>query len=369
MIKQKFVKSIAACVVSAALTTSALADNTPNAEDLVGHFYGGFHGAYLKADNDRKATSDVNSTLDEATGFGLELGHRFTPKWEGRLAYTNLSDVETKSDAFEADDGALYSFDLLYFPTAKNFYGKGGLDMINLESKELSVNLGAGYRHYFTESFAGYIEGGAHYQFDANMKDLSSRLGLIYFFGVDSKKPAKSAAPVAAAAAATKPVVAPKPKTKDTDKDGVFDSDDLCANTPMSDKVDSEGCTIFTEKTASMELVVNFDNNKSVVKDEYLSEIERAANFLKKYPHVNLVIEGHTSAQGAAAYNKKLSQKRADAVVEKLVSEFGIDADRLTAVGYGEERLLDASNSSMAHKANRRIQAVVETRVKEAVKR
>ncbi|QOL24959.1 OmpA family protein [Thalassotalea sp. LPB0316] len=369
MKNQKFVKSSAALIVAAAFTANVYAENTPNADDLVGHYYGGLHGGYLKADDDRKATPDINSTLDEAVGLGLELGYRFTPKWEGRIAYTNFSDVGTKSDAFDADNGSLTSFDMLYFPNAQSFYGKGGFDIIDLESEDLSVNLGAGYRHYFSERFAGYVEGSGHYQFDANMKDVSAKLGLIYFFGVESKKPAKSAAPVQEAAPVAAAAVAPKPEVKDSDNDGVVDSLDLCANTPMTDKVDAEGCTIFTEKTAKMELMVNFDNNKAVVKDEYLPEIERAAQFLKTYPHVNLVIEGHTSSQGAAAYNKKLSQKRADAVVAKLVNEFGIDPARLTAVGYGEERLLDTSDTSQAHQTNRRIQAVVETQVKEAVKR
>ena len=370
MKQQKLVKSVLALLVTGAVSTSVMAANAPKGEDLEGRMYGGIHALYLDADNDRKATPDVNSTISDASGAGLEAGYRFSPKWEGRLAYTDLMNVDTKSSAFSADDGSMTSFDMLYFPSAQNFYGLGGFSLIDLEDEDLSLNLGGGYRHYFNDRFAMYLEGAGHYQFDANMKDLTAQLGVIYFFGGKSKAPAKAAAPVKeAAAVTTAAAVAPKPAVKDTDKDGVVDSDDLCANTPMSDKVDSEGCTIFTEKTATLELVINFDNNKSVVKDEYYGELARAAKFMSTYPHVNLVIEGHTSSKGSAAYNKSLSQKRADAVRKKLITNFSIDADRLTAIGYGEERLLDTSDTSAAHTTNRRIHAVVETQVKEAVKR
>jgi len=169
------------------------------------------------------------------------------------------------------------------------------------------------------------------------------------------------AAPVAAPVAVV-PV-------KDSDKDGVLDNDDRCVNTPLADKVDARGCTIFTEQQKTMHLLVNFDNNKAIVKPEYLDEIKKAADFLKTYPEVSLVIEGHTSKAGSAAYNKKISQQRADAIVNVLVNQFGIGNDRLSSVGYGEERLVDHSGSASAAAQNRRIEAKVEVTKKTAVSR
>jgi len=174
------------------------------------------------------------------------------------------------------------------------------------------------------------------------------------------------------------PVIAPKEEKAtpapavvklDSDKDGVFDDYDKCANTPMSDKVDAKGCTIFTEETQTMSLLVNFDNNKAIVKPEYMAEIKRTADFLNTYPHVSLTIEGHTSKQGGAEYNKNLSQQRADAIVEVLVDTYKIDASRLTAIGYGEERLINQDNTAAAHAENRRIEAKVEVTKKVAVER
>ena len=59
-----------------------------------------------------------------------------------------------------------------------------------------------------------------------------------------------------------------------------------------------------------------------------------------------------------------ISNKRAEAVKQLLVTEFGIDAERLEAVGFGETRVLDASGSAEAARINRRIEAVVSAQEK-----
>jgi OOP family OmpA-OmpF porin len=85
---------------------------------------------------------------------------------------------------------------------------------------------------------------------------------------------------------------------------------------------------------------------------------------MKRYGNTNAVIEGHSSSVGSAEYNQFLSQKRADSVKNMLSTTYGIDASRLTAVGYGETQLKDTANTGEAHKANRRIAVKVTTKVK-----
>jgi OOP family OmpA-OmpF porin len=151
-------------------------------------------------------------------------------------------------------------------------------------------------------------------------------------------------------------------KKLDGDNDSVLDKHDQCPNSPKGNKVDQYGCTIYTkmepikEGTVTISLLVNFENDQYIVQEEYFPKIERVANFLKKYPNTSLVIEGHTSSQGASKYNKDLSQKRADEVVKILVNKFFINSDRLSAVGYGEELLLDLTDTFNAHTVNRRIE-------------
>jgi len=162
----------------------------------------------------------------------------------------------------------------------------------------------------------------------------------------------------------------------DNDNDGVEDSVDQCLTTPKSDKVDEAGCTVFTQENFSFRLSVQFDSSKSVVKKEYYAEIAQMAAFFKQYPHIKATVDGYSSVDGNDAYNKKLSQQRADAIVERadaivemLVTKYGIDASRLTAIGHGETNLIDTALTAEAHKKNRRIEVNVLAKTeKKAVK-
>jgi outer membrane protein OmpA-like peptidoglycan-associated protein len=72
-----------------------------------------------------------------------------------------------------------------------------------------------------------------------------------------------------------------------------------------------------------------------------------------------ITIEGHTSVLGPAAFNQKLSEQRAEAVKSYLV-EYGVPADQLRAVGYGETRPLTSDPSPEAQKMNRRVTLVAQ---------
>ncbi len=155
----------------------------------------------------------------------------------------------------------------------------------------------------------------------------------------------------------------------DADGDGVPDRLDRCPNTPRTDKVDSNGCSIFTENEVSVQLNVKFDNDSAEIKRPGHPDFTEFADFLKRFPETNAEISGHTSRAGDADYNSALSRKRAEAVKALLISRYGINASRLTAVGYGEERLLDNSGSAEAARVNRRIEAIVTANEKVKQKR
>ncbi|MEX1221716.1 MAG: OmpA family protein [Idiomarina sp.] len=84
------------------------------------------------------------------------------------------------------------------------------------------------------------------------------------------------------------------------------------------------------------------------------------ATFLTKYPETQARIEGHTDSVGSDADNMKLSQQRAQNVVDYLVREHDIAANRLTATGYGETRPLSNNDTDAGQQANRRINAVID---------
>ena len=73
---------------------------------------------------------------------------------------------------------------------------------------------------------------------------------------------------------------------------------------------------------------------------------------------LNVRIEGHTDTTGTAAYNMKLSQRRADSVLAFLI-ESGLASERMTAVGYGMERPLADNTTAGGRARNRRVELVI----------
>ena len=155
----------------------------------------------------------------------------------------------------------------------------------------------------------------------------------------------------------------------DTDQDGVLDDVDNCSDTPLTDKVDAKGCSIFTEEEVSINVKVLFANNSSVIGNSDASQFQEVADFMDRYPATDAVIEGHASAPGSDDYNLMLSQKRANAVRTLLIQKYGIKAERLIAIGYGENQLLDTANTAEANQANRRIVVKVSASTRVNVKR
>ncbi|HBG08376.1 MAG: hypothetical protein A2075_17540 [Geobacteraceae bacterium GWC2_58_44] len=109
-----------------------------------------------------------------------------------------------------------------------------------------------------------------------------------------------------------------------------------------------------------MTLVIDFDSGKADIKPQYRSEIARVADYMKQYPTTTALIEGHTDNTGSAAANMKLSQQRAENVVNYLVDNFGIDRSRLSAKGYGSTMRLAYNNTPEGRQKNRRINAVID---------
>mgnify|MGYP001259466938 CR=1 FL=1 len=113
-----------------------------------------------------------------------------------------------------------------------------------------------------------------------------------------------------------------------------------------------------------MSLNMEFDTDKADIKPQYNDEIAKVGEFMQQNPTTTAVIEGHTDNVGEAAYNMKLSQKRADNVVAYLVKNFGIDSSRLEAKGYGETRRIAYNSTAEGRQKNRRINAIIDCIIK-----
>lgn len=161
----------------------------------------------------------------------------------------------------------------------------------------------------------------------------------------------------------------------DSDRDGVFDYLDKCPGTPAGVKVDKDGCPIPVVQEIKKEaaqaavaqpeiiekgrtkLNVEFDTNKYTIRKNLSKDIDNLADVMKKYPDIKIVIEGHTDNVGGAAYNMKLSEKRAEAVKKYIVEKHKIDAARITTKGYGMTKPIATNKTKEGRQQNRRIEA------------
>ncbi|MFI5295783.1 MAG: OmpA family protein [Thermodesulfovibrionales bacterium] len=107
-------------------------------------------------------------------------------------------------------------------------------------------------------------------------------------------------------------------------------------------------------------LQMEFDSGKADIKPQYHNEIAKVGDFMKKYPTTTATIEGHTDNIGGYENNMRLSQQRAESVVDYVVKNFGIDRSRLRAKGYGSTRRIAYNNTPEGRQKNRRINAIVD---------
>jgi len=143
----------------------------------------------------------------------------------------------------------------------------------------------------------------------------------------------------------------------DRDGDGLFDKDDKCPDEagpssnngcPELKKEDKETLSFAAQN-------IYFDTGKSVIKSSSFEIMDKVADILNRYPSYNCSIGGHTDSLGNAASNQKLSEKRAKACYDYLVSK-GVSGTRLSYAGYGEAQPIADNKYKDGRDQNRRVE-------------
>jgi peptidoglycan-associated lipoprotein len=101
-----------------------------------------------------------------------------------------------------------------------------------------------------------------------------------------------------------------------------------------------------------------FDYDEADLREDARTALAADAEWLKKYPTVQVLIEGYCDERGTGAYNLALGDRRANAAKEYLVS-LGIDGPRLRTVSYGEERPFCADSNESCWQQNRRAHLLI----------
>lgn len=244
------------------------------------------------------------------------------------------------------------------------------------------INAGGGLLLAITDRFSARAEArwlvdfnNGSYPSNDQLGDARFGLGLQYAFGTPYVAPPPPAPVVA-------PPPPPPPPPADSDGDGVIDGSDKCPNTPKGAKVDASGCPLDSDGDGVADYLdkcpntpkgfkvdadgciveqkvilrgVNFEYDKDQLTADAKAILDGILPGLVAQTKLTLEIGGHTDSRGSDAYNKGLSQRRANSVMKYLV-EKGVAAERLSAVGYGESKPVADNKTETGRADNRRVE-------------
>ncbi|PKM04873.1 MAG: porin [Gammaproteobacteria bacterium HGW-Gammaproteobacteria-6] len=244
--------------------------------------------------------------------------------------YRNLESDVTGEDI----DGRLSTVEAVYHfgsgavrPYVSGGLGHQELDQVGTSSRDRTTMalVGAGVKNYLSENF--FLKAGVDvmHGFDSSNTEWMAGVGLGLNFGA-----APAPAPVAQPAPAPAPAPAPQPAPE--------------------------------MQSVRVELDVKFDFDRDTIRPEYRQDIQSLAEFMKTYPSVTTMVEGHTDSVGNDAYNQNLSERRANSVRQALIAE-GVEASRVSSAGYGESRPIADNATDEGRSMNRRVEAEVEAQV------
>jgi OOP family OmpA-OmpF porin len=268
--------------------------------------------------------------------FGGSVGYYLTDDVELRLGYDEVHNA--RGEDGRNIKGANTALDALYhFNNAGDAlrpYVSAGFSDQSIGQSGRSgrngstfANVGGGAKYYITENLYARAGVEAQYNIDQGDTEWAPSIGIGMNFGGGSK-------PVAQVAeAAPEPMPEPMPVEEPA-------------------------------QVVRVELDVKFDFDKARVKEESYGDIKNLADFMKQYPQTTTTVAGHTDSVGTDAYNQNLSEKRASAVREVLVNQYGVEGERVSAAGYGESQPVADNATESGRAINRRVEAEVETQVK-----
>jgi len=148
----------------------------------------------------------------------------------------------------------------------------------------------------------------------------------------------------------------------DTDGDGVVDSEDKCPT--VAGPAINFGCPIILPTVEVMATLneyartILFDTGKATFHKESIDILKAMTAIFIDYPQADFVVSGHTDSVGSDTSNQLLSERRASAVRDYLISN-DINAERLTTVGFGESKPIDTNKTAAGRHNNRRTEVTL----------
>lgn len=309
-------------------------------------------------------------------------GYRFDNPFAIEVGYIGttgetLTGLEADIDNWHIDGVMNYDIGRLT-PFISIGAGQGTFNIAGADTDETMFNFGVGGKLFYYNSAAIRMEMKYFRGSDSDANDLAFMIGLHHSFG--ARKEARQSQ-VAYQTRDSDGDGVPDPRDRcpntaaglnvdsvgcapDSDEDGVPDQNDRCPGTTnRRARIDDGGCYVVLSETVRVGLNVQFDTDSSITRPEHRAEVRKVVDFMEEYPQTRVTIEGHTDSDGDAVYNRHLSQRRAQAIAEMIIQEFGISRSRVSAIGYGEDRPIATNDTAEGRQRNRRVVGVVEATV------
>ena len=344
-----------------------------------------------------KEVMEVDNSLYPVVRFGWHFTDHIV--WEGGLRYDMYSGEISGMDIDAGGDlngiclvtGPVYRFDQYQFkyigkvrPFVNAAIGYRKLDMgLKYPVKDFDRSFGwelaggltkgpfelrAGYGRYTYDedgTATDYTSSGSTSRLDQSGPFIE--LSYLFSFRKTKRKPAPEPVPVVT--------------VRDSDNDGVPDDRDKCPDTPPGTMVDEDGCPIIFEPKTSQEMAhilntvdettktskeiymkVEFDFDSAVIKSVSYGILNELGEALLTFnsPKNTLLVHGHADSDGPRDYNQKLSERRAESVKIYLLDHFNLQALKVKAKGFGEDRPLLPNTSEYNKERNRRVEIIMQ---------
>ena len=298
-----------------------LATNLPilTLADSGGHWYIAPQVTYIDLDHNRDDFTPKNQN-DDTYYLGLGGGYHFNPDWALELSVVTDLNPDMSAQSFSIDG-------LRYFGDGWRPFVSAGISHFQLDNQydddTDQVQIGVGLSRFLSEKLETRIWVKHLYDVGAfSNNDNTVTLSLNYHFR-ELKKAAVSS-------------VQPQPESVQKDE----------------------------EVLETVELRVEFDTDKHFIRSVYQPQFDRVGAILKQNPEITFTIEGHADWRHTVQYNQALSERRANAVKQKLVRDYGINPARIATIGYGELRPIATNLTEEGMQRNRRSVAVFKRQVR-----
>lgn len=333
---------------------AAQGDAIDATDDVQSHF--SVLGSYIWADEDR------GLNVDRAGGIVVQYGRQYRSRfgWEAALGSETIeTDTTGVTDFYRyhiglhvsyalADRSGFTPFLLLGGGANYNDVQNGLLGVDDAWDAFATAGLGFVTAPLFRDEWFR-LRGEVRYVHDRFMDGVGDVRASL---GVEIPMRRRQAPAPALGMAVEERVRVVEAELADSDHDGIPDVIDECPGTPVGTRVDPRGCPL--GRTLLLDGVVfAFDSHELQLNARRL--LNPVVEMFHRYPDLEAEVGGHTDSLGSSDYNRALSERRARAVRDYLVSQ-GVSARRLSARGYGKDRPVADNSSESGREQNRRVE-------------